>query len=66
MLLPSVVVSTVLVAAQGYSRAMTITIFLLFLLIESGTRAPITGRPLKTAPRCVPRLLNSMKPKNWR
>jgi signal transduction histidine kinase/DNA-binding response OmpR family regulator/HPt (histidine-containing phosphotransfer) domain-containing protein len=35
MLLPSVVVSTVLGGAQGYSAAMTITIFLLFLLIES-------------------------------
>lgn len=35
MLLPSVVVSTVLGGTQGYSAAMTITIFLLFLLIES-------------------------------
>ena len=35
MLLPSIVVTTVLGGAQGYSAAMTITIFMLFLLIES-------------------------------
>jgi signal transduction histidine kinase/DNA-binding response OmpR family regulator/HPt (histidine-containing phosphotransfer) domain-containing protein len=35
MLLPSIVVTTVLGGAQGYSAAMTISIFMLFLLIES-------------------------------
>jgi signal transduction histidine kinase/DNA-binding response OmpR family regulator len=35
MLLPSIVVTTVLGGPQGYSAAMTITIFMLFLLIES-------------------------------
>jgi signal transduction histidine kinase/DNA-binding response OmpR family regulator/HPt (histidine-containing phosphotransfer) domain-containing protein len=35
MLLPSIVVTTVLGGPQGYSAGMTITIFMLFLLIES-------------------------------
>jgi signal transduction histidine kinase/DNA-binding response OmpR family regulator/HPt (histidine-containing phosphotransfer) domain-containing protein len=35
MLLPSILVTTVLGGAQGYSAAMTITIFMLFLLNES-------------------------------
>ena len=35
MLLPSIVVTTVRGGAQGYSTAMTISIFMLFLLIES-------------------------------
>jgi signal transduction histidine kinase/DNA-binding response OmpR family regulator len=35
MLLPSIVVTTVFGGAQGYSTAMTIGIFMIFLLIES-------------------------------